>query len=178
LSATFYPDINPHFPSALDAFCVGILLAGLENSGKMKKNWARLGILGPILWILALLAIAWMFTYPESKTSARSMTVDWMEKIASGCLLCYVANPRHPIALWLCAPWLRWCGIISYEWYLIHQPIVLWARRFFGPAEGSLVKYVAIVGGSFLTSLILAALFYRLFSLPILKYGRSSVAKK
>jgi len=178
LSATLNPDINSHFPSALDAFCLGILVAGLENSGMMKKNWARLGILGLALWVLAVLAIAWMQAYPESKTLARSMVVDWMEKIATGCLLCYVANPRHPIATMLCAPWLRWCGIISYEWYLFHQPITVWARHFFGPADGALSKYVAIVGGSFLTSSILAALIYRFFSLPILKYGRSSVAKK
>jgi peptidoglycan/LPS O-acetylase OafA/YrhL len=178
LSATFYPDINSHFPSALDAFCVGILLAGLENCGMMGKNWARLGTFGPVLWIVALLAYAWMFAYPENKTSAKTMAVDWMEKIASGCLLCYVANPRHAVAMMFCAPWLRWCGIISYEWYLIHQPITLWARHFFGPTEGSLCKYVAIVGGSFLTSLVLAASIYRFFSLPILKYGRSSIARK
>jgi peptidoglycan/LPS O-acetylase OafA/YrhL len=78
----------------------------------------------------------------------------------------------------LCAPWLRWCGIVSYEWYLFHQPITLWARTFFGPADGTLSKYVAIVSGSFLTSLILTALIYRFFSLPILKFGRKSALKK
>src|SRR5664280_1988300 len=61
-SATFNPDINPHFPAALDAFCLGILVAGLENSGVMKKSWARLGIVGLVLWPLALLATAWIQT--------------------------------------------------------------------------------------------------------------------
>jgi len=177
-SATFYPDINPHFPAALDAFCLGILVAGLENSGVMKKNWARLGIIGLILWPLALLATAWIQTHPESRYFIITEAVGWMEKIASGCLLCYIADPRHPVAMMLCAPWLRWCGIVSYEWYLFHQPIILWARYFFGPAEGVLYKYAAIVGGSFVTSLILTALIYRRFSLPILKYGRSSAIKK
>jgi peptidoglycan/LPS O-acetylase OafA/YrhL len=178
LSATFHPDINSHFPSALDVFCLGILVAGLENAGVMKKNWARVGIVGLVLWPLALLATAWLQTHPGGKNFAITEAVGWMEKIASGCLLCYVANPQHLVARLLCAPWLRWCGIVSYEWYLFHQPITLWVRNFFGAAGGNLSKYVMIVGGSFLISLILTALIYRFFSLPILKYGRSSASKK
>ena len=178
LSATFHPDINPHLPSALDVFGLGILVAGLENAGVMKKNWARLGIIGIFLWPLALLAIAWLKTHPAADNFVATEAVGWVEKIASACLLCYVASPQHPVARWLCAPWLRWCGIVSYEWYLFHQPITLWARNFFGPAGGSLLNYAAIVGGSFLTGLILTALIYRVFSLPILKYGRSSSIKK
>jgi peptidoglycan/LPS O-acetylase OafA/YrhL len=38
--------------------------------------------------------------------------------------------------------------------------------------------YAAIVGGSFLISLIIAALIYRYFSLPILKFGRVSAGNK
>jgi peptidoglycan/LPS O-acetylase OafA/YrhL len=178
LSATFHPDINTHFPSALDVFCLGILVAGLENAGIMQKNWARLGIIGLVLWPLALLTLGWVHTHPADTNFVTMEAIGWMEKIASGCLLCYVASPQHPVAQWLCAPWLRWCGIVSYEWYLFHQPISLWARTFFGPAGGAPFKYVAIVGGSFLTSLILTALIYRFFSLPILKYGRLSASRK
>lgn len=178
LSATFHPDINPHFPSVLDVFCLGILVAGLENAGVMKKSWARLGLIGIVLWPLALLSIAWLQTHPAFNNFAATEAVGWMEKIASACLLLYVASPQHPVARFLCAPWLRWCGVVSYEWYLFHQPITLWARNWFGPAGGSLFTYAAIVGGSFLTGLILTAVIYRFFSLPILKYGRSSAAKK
>ncbi len=177
LSATFYPDINSHYPSALDAFCLGVLVAGLENAGWIKKHWARLGLVGLLLWPLALLTHGWLQIHPDHRTVAVMETVGWMEKIASGCLLCYVADPRHPVARWLCAPWLRWCGIVSYEWYLFHQPIMMWSRHYLGPANGSLVKYGAVVGGAFLTSLILTAVLYRGFSLPILKFGRSSANK-
>jgi peptidoglycan/LPS O-acetylase OafA/YrhL len=93
-------------------------------------------------------------------------------KIAAGCLLFFVADPAHPVARLLCAPWLRWCGIISYEWYLFHQPIIVWARQSFGPAGGNSFRFAAIVGGSLLLGLIIAAATYRFFSLPILKYGR------
>jgi peptidoglycan/LPS O-acetylase OafA/YrhL len=172
LNASFYPDINPHFPSALDAFCLGILVAGLDTHGPLGKKWALLGMAGLFLWPVTLLLIAWTRTHPAWQGLTLDKCLPWMEKIASGCLLCYVANPKCAVARLLCAPWLRWCGIISYEWYLFHQPIVLWARDIFGPAGGNVALYVAIVGGSFLASGILSALIYRCFSLPILQYGR------
>jgi peptidoglycan/LPS O-acetylase OafA/YrhL len=172
-SPTFQPDINSFFPSALDSFCAGIFVAGLENMGILEKKWARLGSVGIILWILSLLVIAWLNIHPENRTFAINETIEDLSKIAAGCLLFFVADPRHPVARLLCAPWLRWCGIISYEWYLFHQPIFGWARQSFGPAGGNVFKYATIVGGSFLIGLIVAALVYRFFSLPILKYGRA-----
>ena len=170
---TFYPEINSYFPSGLDSFCLGVLLAGLENMGMVKKSWARLGILGVALWLLALLGLAWNIAHPSGESSLYYQGLGWVEKIASGCLLGYIANPQHPVARWLCTPVLRWCGIISYEWYLIHQPVTLWAREMFGPADGSFLKYAGIVGGSFIFSLAAAALVYRYYSLPILKFGRT-----
>jgi peptidoglycan/LPS O-acetylase OafA/YrhL len=173
LTPTFHPDINSYFPSALDSFYLGILVAGLENLGSLKKAWAGWAMAGVILWPLTLLVAAWFSIHPESNTFAMKEVVGWMAKLAAGCLLFLVANVRHPLARMLCAPWLRWCGIISYEWYLCHQPMIGWARGTFGPAGGNLFKYGAIVGGSFLASLMVAALAYRFFSLPILKFGRA-----
>jgi peptidoglycan/LPS O-acetylase OafA/YrhL len=68
--------------------------------------------------------------------------------------------------------------LISYEWYLVHQPIALWARDSFGPAGGNVIKFGVIVGGSLVLGLIIAALVYRYFSLPILKYGRSRHSRR
>jgi len=173
LSASFDPCIDAHFPSAVDSFALGILVAGLDSQGSLKQGWARLGAAGVILWPMALLLLAWMRTYPEYHSSALRTAEFWMEKIGSGCLLCYVANPRLRIARLLCAPWLRWCGIVSYEWYLFHQPIALWTRIFFGGSGGNAARYALVVGGPLLFSGILTALVYRFYSLPILKYGRS-----
>jgi peptidoglycan/LPS O-acetylase OafA/YrhL len=178
LSPMNYPEINPHFPSALDSFGLGVLIAGLENMGVMKKSYARLGVVGAVLLPLALLLHAWIQTLPETKILAFAEGEGWMIKIAAGCLLCFVADTEHPIAKLLCVPWLRWCGIISYEWYLFHRPIALWVREIFGPAVGSVGKYAVIVGGSFFLSLTIAALIYRYFSLPLLKYGRSIASRK
>jgi peptidoglycan/LPS O-acetylase OafA/YrhL len=170
---TFYPKINSYFPSSLDSFYLGVLLAGLENMSVVRRRWAQLGILGVILWALALFGLAWMATHIIGENSLIYQSLVGVEKIASGCLLCYIANPQHPMARLLCTPVLRWCGLISYEWYLIHQPVTLWARHIFGSTNGAFLKYVAIVGGSFVFSLAIAALVYRYFSLPILKMGRA-----
>jgi peptidoglycan/LPS O-acetylase OafA/YrhL len=170
--ATFHPYINSHYPSALDVFCLGVLIAGLENLGILKKKWAWVGVAGIILWPLSLAVAAAANLHPENRSFAVDEIVNGMLKIAAGCLLCFVANPRHLIAQLLCAPWLRWCGIISYEWYLFHQPIYGWIRQSSGQANGNALKYIAIVGGSFCICLIVSALVYRFFSLPILKYGR------
>ena len=97
----------------------------------------------------------------------------WMFLVGAACLLCYAADPQNPRSRSLCAPGLRWFGIISYEWYLFHQPMILWSRDLLGPANGSVLRYLAILGVPLVASLLLAALVYRYFSLPILKYGRS-----
>jgi peptidoglycan/LPS O-acetylase OafA/YrhL len=178
--ATFQPDINSHFPAALNFFYFGILVAGLDCHGllKNKKSCGHIAHLGWILWLIALFIAAGNNTRPEDSSPTWQEVAGWLEIIGSGFLLFNVANPRHSLAKLLCVPQLRWCGIISYEWYLFHQPVILWSRHHFGPAEGNVGKYTAIVGGSLLFSTVLAALIYRFFSLPILKYGRKRATVK
>lgn len=167
------PDINVHFPSLLDAFAFGILVAGLENMGMIRKSWAKLGDFGIILFGVYFFADSWMSLHSGLSKFAQLEIAGWTVKIASALLLCYIADPQHPRSRMLAAPWLRWCGIISYEWYLFHQPIVLWARGIFGPCDGDVFKYIMLIGGAFVSSLLLAAVVYRLFSLPILRFGRA-----
>jgi peptidoglycan/LPS O-acetylase OafA/YrhL len=170
-SPVFYPEINSYFPSALDSFYLGILIAGLENMGALKKSWSRLGDLGFAILLAVVLAAGWFGSHSESSV-VNTYGMRWLAKIAAGCLLCYVANPQNPRARLLCAPWLRWCGIISYEWYLFHQPMINWTRQGYGSAGGNLFKYALIIGVPLLISLFFSAMVYRYFSLPILKYGR------
>ena len=172
LSATFKPEINSHFPSALDSFCFGIWVAAMDNRGGLGKRWASLGLAGVCVWAVALLLVAWAGTHPGSLGMALNTGAAWIEKIGAGLLLCFIANPQQAFARLLCSPSLRWCGIISYEWYLLHQPIFIWVRAIVGPAGGNVALYAAIVGGAFLLGGILSALTYRCFSLPLLKYGR------
>jgi len=170
--ATLSPNIDSYFPSTLDVFCLGILVAGLDVQRSLKESWAHLGTVGLIVWAFLPPLLAWMNTHASWNSDSLLLAERWLEKIASACLLLFVANPRNPIAKALSSAWLRWCGIISYEWYLFHQPIILWARQLFGPGNGSVVRYVGLVGGAFLLSAVLAAVIYRYFSLPILRWRR------
>ena len=173
---TFHPNIDTHFPAGLDAFFLGVFMAGLHNLNLIKKGWANLGCLGLVLWPLALVGSAGLTLHGGQQSFWQDQAVDFIEKIASGLLLLLVADPDHPVIRWLCQPGLRWCGIISYEWYLFHQPIFYWFRFHLGPAGGDVLVYAEIMVGSLVTGLVLAALVYRFFSLPILKRGRKAPA--
>jgi peptidoglycan/LPS O-acetylase OafA/YrhL len=170
--ATLHPNINLHFPTFLDAFAFGVLAAGLDNMGMIKRGWARLGDWGVMLIGFSLILSAWLKVYVGMDEPTRSEISNALVKVGAGLALCYVANPDYPSARMLSSSWLRWCGIISYEWYLFHQPLALWTRSTFGPASGNPVKYVLIVACPLLVSLLIAAIAYRLFSLPILRRGR------
>ena len=84
--------------------------------------------------------------------------------------LFFVFDQNKVGARLLCMPWLRWLGMVSYEWYLLHQPLfhLLWN----GTTGGNVLKYLLITLGSAGGSLLLAAIMYRYFSLPILKWAR------
>ena len=168
-----HPEIEIHFPSLLDAFAFGTLLAGLENLKIIKKSWAWLGDLGFILLFAAMLARWRLNLHPLTAPLIQSEILDCVVKLAAALMLCYIANSNHPRSRLLSQPWLRWCGLISYEWYLFHQPIYEWAKEIFGRPHGSILKYGLLVGGSFICGLVIAATIYRYFSLPILKYGRN-----
>ena len=163
---TIHPVINSFFPTA---FAIGILLAGMESLKLTRRGWAKLGNIGFLLMLIALFLGGWFALLPQS--TMRTEIVRWTVKIASGLMVCYIADPQYLVSRWLCAAPLRWFGLIRYELYLLHQPIALWARSLFGPCDDAAGKYIILVGGSFAASVASAALFYKLFSLPILKSG-------
>jgi len=167
------PTIDVHFPGPLDAFALGVVVAGLENFGFIQKKWAILGDIGFLLLGVALLGTAWLDLQGGEQNRLWREIIGWTVKLASAFLLCYIADPQHPRSQLLAQPWLRWCGIISYEWYLFHQPFITWARSVFGPSGGNILKYGIINFVPFVVGLFLAAIVYRWFSLPLLRYGRS-----
>ena len=171
-SPGFFPEINAHFPSGLDYFCLGIFVAGLDNLKLLKPAYARIGSVGFVLLAFSIFASAWETVHPASNGWTTDEVIRDAVKLSVGCLLFLVAAPQQPFPRVLCAPWLRWCGIISYEWYLIHQPIYFWTRESMGSAHGNIFKYAAVVAGPFVVSLFVAATIYRFFSLPILKGAR------
>jgi peptidoglycan/LPS O-acetylase OafA/YrhL len=171
-----HPVIRVNFPSQLDCFAFGVFLAGIENLQLGRKAWAKLGDIGLALLAASMAATAWFDIHPIAQPEWQQEVIRWEVEISSALLLCYVFDPAHPRTRLFSTPWLRWCGIVSYEWYLFHQPLTLWGRQWLGPSHGSLAKYALIVGGSFVISALIAAVIYRFYSLPILKFGRGAKA--
>jgi peptidoglycan/LPS O-acetylase OafA/YrhL len=169
----FKPKIEDPFFTGLNSFCIGVAVAGLDNLKIWRNSWARLGDIGWGVMLVGLAGQVWFHMNPHFHAPVINECFQWFFRIGTGCLLCYATDPKKPVARWLCTPWLRWCGIISYEWYLFHQPMFYWARTLLGPANGNGIRYLLILGAPLAASLIVAALIYHQFSLPILKYGRS-----
>ena len=170
---TLSPNIDVHFPALLDSFALGIFVAGLHTAGWLSLGWAKLGSAGFLILALCFIGQSCIQLWPFLPEGLAAELLHTLVLIASGLLLLYVANPDRRLGRYLAHPLLRWFGLISYEWYLFHQPVILWARSSFGPANGIMWKYLLILGGPFLFSLVFSALVYRYFSLPILKYGRN-----
>jgi peptidoglycan/LPS O-acetylase OafA/YrhL len=173
LTPTFAPEIHDPFCTGLSCFCFGVCVAGIDNLKLWNPSWGRLGDAGWGIMLVGLMGLAWVRINPQAHAAILSHLFNWTFILGTGCLLCYAAEPQNGRVRWLCAPWLRWCGIISYEWYLFHQPMILWTRELFGPAHGNIAKYILILGVPLVVSVGFSALVYRKFSLPILQYGRA-----
>ncbi len=173
LGPSFSPEISDPFCTGLGSFCLGVCLAGVDNLKLWNRRWGRLGEAGWFIALAGLLGMAWAWMEPDGRGFFVQQLFRWVFLLGSGCLLCYAADPQNPRARWLTVPWLRWCGIISYEWYLFHQPMVFWSRDYFGPANGNVAHYLLNLCVPLAASVALAAVVYRLFSLPLLKYGRA-----
>jgi peptidoglycan/LPS O-acetylase OafA/YrhL len=167
-----YPITYVPLLSGLDAFTMGVLVGGLYAMGFIRKSWAKIGNVGLLILFVMLPVISFLHL-TQKESGIQTEAIDFILKIAFGCMLFLVADAECFATRLLCNPLLRWFGIVSYEWYLFHQAIFLWFKGALGPANGSPLTYLLIVGGSFVASLLLAALVYKYFSLPILIYART-----
>lgn len=172
LEFSLYPIMRVNFPVKMDAFAAGVLVAGLYQQGKLQPRMALLGPLG-ILLLAGTLGMAGIAAVVPSVHDFWTPDAShYSAMLASACLLCFVANPALATKCGLSIGALRWLGLISYEWYLFHQPPYFWARLILGSADGNLPKYLTITMLPFFGSLILAAIVYWKFSLPILRKHR------
>lgn len=167
VAITLHPLIKSYYPSALDAFAFGVLIGGLETLKSLKKNYVWLGDLGLIILCLGMILKSSVINFGLSNQATLLELLESLVKIGAGFLIFYITDLYHPRTKMFSAAWLRWLGIISYEWYLFHQPIFIWTRQFFGESDGNILKYIGVVGGSTVISLTLAGITYRYFSLPI-----------
>jgi peptidoglycan/LPS O-acetylase OafA/YrhL len=177
LAPSFSPRIEDPYLTGLSFFCFGVAVAGIDNMKVWNRHWVRVADVGWIILLCGMLGMACVRLSPHTHAGVGHL-FNWLSNIGMACLLCYATDLKNPRAQWLCAPWLRWFGLISFECYLFHLPMLLFALALFGSASEDLLKHIGIVALSLAGTLIVAALVYRKFSLPILKYGRSGHASK
>ncbi|MDR3457455.1 MAG: hypothetical protein P4N60_08415 [Verrucomicrobiae bacterium] len=83
-------------------------------------------------------------------------------------LLYFVFDPGSLGARFFSLGWLRFTGIISYEWFLFHGPVVACFHEHTGPTHGSVLAYAWRTLVPLALTFVFYALVYRYFSLPIL----------
>ncbi|MCU0783293.1 MAG: acyltransferase [Verrucomicrobia bacterium] len=170
--------ISGRFPNALTNFAWGVLFAGLfamsrKNPG-LVKHWSAVGYAGVVLLTAVMALRAW--------TTMQHDYFRWIDELglhlcglATFLMLFFVFNPATPGARLLSRPGLRYLGLVSYEWFLLHQPMIMESIRFWGSARGSFGRYLLIVGVPMILSLAIAMFIYHFFSMPIIQWGRKKI---
>jgi peptidoglycan/LPS O-acetylase OafA/YrhL len=94
-------------------------------------------------------------------------------------MLFFIFNRESFGARILSVSWLRFTGIISFEWFLFHQPIVNWFQEHSpAHANGNLFIYAWKTVVPLIITFGLAVLVYRYFSLPILNCIRNNLKRE
>lgn len=106
-----------------------------------------------------------------------SETFRFLSAFSGFLLLFFVFDPMALGSKILGASGLQFIGIVSYEWFLFHGPLVNWARGFIAHPNGQLLPYVLQTLIPLAATFIFSALVYRYFSLPILNRVRDHLKK-
>jgi|GEM_PF-741051 len=169
------------FPCQLDYFAWGIIFAAvyvpltLENPGKLRAL-SLLGYVGVGLMVVTLIYWGlWIKQFNINGHITRwSIEVSHLlPGVATMLMLFFVFDRQSLGARLLSMSWLRFAGIISYEWFLFHLPIVSWFHEHTGPTHGNALAYVWRTLIPLLVTLGFSVLVYRWFSLPILNHIRN-----
>jgi len=174
--------IDRRFPNSLDHFGWGILFCVLYlRFSREPDRWrwlARLGYLG--VGVLALSAVVNMHHNKlHSMPQRLDMDVDHSLQGIGACLLLFFAlDPACLGTRLLSSTVLRFFGAISYEWFLLHQPVQWQFRLWMGGSHGSMLRYLCVTGVPILLTLGASILIYQGFSLPIMRWGRKKLAAR
>ena len=169
------------FPCQLDYFAWGVIFAAVyvplthENPDKLRAL-SLFGYAGVGFMVITLLYWGlWINQFGISSHVARwSIEVSHLlPGVATMLMLFFVFDRQSLGARLLSMRWLRFVGIVSYEWFLFHIPIVNWFHDHTGPTHGSVLAYVWRTLVPLVVTFGFAVLVYRWFSLPILNRIRN-----
>ncbi|MEI9897546.1 MAG: acyltransferase [Chthoniobacter sp.] len=171
------------FPCQLDYFAWGIAFAGVfVLLGPVREQLRVLSVFGYLG--LSLMAVSLLFWgYWGERFGIHAQPTRWSVEVghflpaaASLFMLFFTFDPDCRGARWLSARWLRFIGIVSYEWFLFHGPIVAWFHEHTGATHGSALAYFWRTIAPLLITFCFSIVVYRWFSLPILNRIRGRAA--
>ena len=169
----------------LDYFSWGVGFAGFYAEVElMREKFRRLAWLGYLgLGLLAATLALWSFAclkfdiHDESKLWSIE-TFRFLSAFSGFLLLFFVFNPAGGGAKIVGSSGLQFIGIVSYEWFLFHGPMVGWFRDSVGMTHGSASAYAWRTIVPLVATFIFSVLVYRYFSLPILNRVRDSLKRQ
>jgi peptidoglycan/LPS O-acetylase OafA/YrhL len=170
------------FPNGLTNFSWGVLFACIYSviptEGINKKRLALLGYAGVAL----LAATMWLDAKYFILTSAISFEIPFhLSGLSIFLALFFIFDPSALGTRFFSIPLIRYLGLISYEWFLLHLIFLEHFRTWMGGIPFStknLENYLFTALTPMLLSLLLAMLVYHYFSAPIIKRGRDRLKRE
>ena len=172
------------FPCQLDYFAWGVAFAGVYvGLGAAREKLGALSLFGYAGAVLMLVALVFWGLWAK-QFDIRGHPTCWSVEIshllpalAAMLLLFFIFDPGSLGARFFSLGWLRFTGIISYEWFLFHGPVVGWFHEHTGPSHGSVLAYAWRTIVPLILTFVFSALLYRYFSLPIMNRVRNNFKK-
>ena len=169
----------------IDYFAFGIIFSGLYSeiklSAKPAKKLARFGYLGIIMLAFTLGFWAFLFvSYDNILWNVHRWcleTFKYLPAISTFFLLFFVFDRDCLGARLFSLSWLRFIGIVSYEWFLFHGPVQVWFQGLIGHTSGNVTLYLIKTIAPLAITFVLSVAVYRWFSLPILNWVRNMVKR-
>ncbi len=166
----------------MDYFSWGVGFACVYTElESQREKYCKLAILGYLGLIIFALTIGF-WSVACFKFDLLTETLQWslesfrfLSGLSGFLLLFFVFNPNCYGSKCLSKASLQFIGIVSFEWFLFHGPIVSWFRESVGHTNGSILAYAWRTIVPLVVTFIFSALVYRYFSLPILNRVRDSL---
>jgi peptidoglycan/LPS O-acetylase OafA/YrhL len=173
---------SARFPNGLTNFSWGVLFSCIYSvvprDARYKEYLASFGYLGIACLVSTMLLDAKYYLLTERISFEVPLHLSGVSAFFA---LFFAFNPSTLGARFFSIPFIRYLGLVSYEWFLLHFIMLDRFRAWMGGIPYStknLGHYLFVALVPMLCSLLLAILIYHCFSMPLIRWGRSRLAAK
>jgi peptidoglycan/LPS O-acetylase OafA/YrhL len=172
------------FPCDLDFFAWGVLFSGVFVSLSSIRDKLRvLSLFGYAGLILLMVSIGFwtrwvpLFNLVDHPTRWSVEVFHLLPAASAFLMLFFVFDPNCIGSRILGHSSLRFIGIVSYEWFLFHVPVVSLFYEMFGKTHGNLILYIGKTALPLALTFGFSVIVYRYFSLPLMNRIRGSTLR-